>query len=120
MDTVRNRKIPNGKSKGSKKYLKQIEDLNEELKNERMVRKEKCDDMNEKSDKNWDEFLKGGVNDREKKKFLKENLNEIEKKIEHSQRFFNVSVTIDLVAVVLFFCGLVTRIYKLDEPKNIV
>lgn len=40
--------------------------------------------------------------------------------MEENKRLFRVNFEIDLVSVVLLFCGIVTRMYRLEEPKNIV
>lgn len=40
--------------------------------------------------------------------------------VEENKRLFRVSFEVDLVSIVLLLCGLVTRMYRLEEPKNIV
>lgn len=40
--------------------------------------------------------------------------------VEESKRLFRVNFEVDLVSVVLLICGLITRMYRLEEPKNIV
>jgi dolichyl-phosphate-mannose-protein mannosyltransferase len=39
---------------------------------------------------------------------------------ESRTKFLRVSFEVDLLSVGLFLCGLITRMYKLEEPKNIV
>nr|XP_023016346.1 protein O-mannosyltransferase 1-like [Leptinotarsa decemlineata] len=43
---------------------------------------------------------------------------EIKRTVEHN--LFRVNCEIDILSIILFLCGLVTRMYKLEEPKNIV
>ncbi|RZC38372.1 protein O-mannosyltransferase 1 [Asbolus verrucosus] len=56
-------------------------------------------------------------------KFKKSN-GGLTKKEQHvpntKDKLFRISFEIDLLSVGLFFCGLITRMYKLEEPKNIV
>lgn len=40
--------------------------------------------------------------------------------VEENKRLFRVNFEVDLVSIVLLICGLVTRMYRLEEPKNIV
>ncbi|XP_049830868.1 protein O-mannosyltransferase 1 isoform X1 [Schistocerca gregaria] len=37
-----------------------------------------------------------------------------------SQKNFNVSIELDVMAVILFVCGVATRMYRLEEPRSIV
>lgn len=37
-----------------------------------------------------------------------------------NKRLFRVNFEVDLISIVLLFCGLATRMYRLEEPKNIV
>lgn len=38
----------------------------------------------------------------------------------YPNKFFRVNIEIDLMSVCLFLGGLVTRMYRLDDPRNIV
>lgn len=40
--------------------------------------------------------------------------------VEENKRLFRVNFEIDLVSVVLLFCGVITRMYRLEEPQHIV
>ncbi|EFA03006.2 protein O-mannosyltransferase 1 [Tribolium castaneum] len=50
-------------------------------------------------------------------------LNNDEKEVSYSvkrAKFLRINFEIDLISVGLFLCGLLTRMYRLEEPKNIV
>lgn len=49
-----------------------------------------------------------------------EKKSEKEKTPEKEAKFLRINFEIDLISVGLFLCGLLTRMYKLEEPKNIV
>lgn len=54
---------------------------------------------------------------------LKKNIEETPVKNESAKcesKLFRINFEIDLLSISLFLCGLITRIYKLEEPKNIV
>lgn len=38
----------------------------------------------------------------------------------NSNGSFKITFEVDILSLTLFFCAVVTRIYKLEEPKNIV
>ncbi|KAJ8934654.1 hypothetical protein NQ314_013253 [Rhamnusium bicolor] len=37
-----------------------------------------------------------------------------------SKRLFRINFEVDFLSVTLFLCGILTRMYKLEQPKNIV
>ncbi|KAG5867864.1 hypothetical protein JTB14_000949 [Gonioctena quinquepunctata] len=49
-----------------------------------------------------------------------ETKREILIKSSYKPKLFQISCEIDVLSITLFVCGLVTRMYKLEEPKNIV
>lgn len=79
----------------------------------------------EASDENIKNVMYNHSNERllnENKQEELDNRNSVDRSVfvEENKRLFRVNCEIDLVSVVLLFCSIVTRMYRLEEPKNIV
>lgn len=79
---------------------------------------ETSDENNKKVEYNHsNERLLNGSSKQEAKNELQSR---VDRSVEENKRLFRVNFEIDLVSVVLLFCGVITRMYRLEEPKNIV
>ncbi|XP_063902721.1 protein O-mannosyltransferase 1 isoform X1 [Zophobas morio] len=87
---------------------------------------DQCGDNENKNEKNTTENviqescknLKGDVLNYSNDKKTNKITNHIPR--EEKTKFLRINFEIDLLSVGLFLCGLLTRMYKLEEPKNIV
>lgn len=115
MESTRRRK---NKSK-QKQVQETVADSETSDENIKKVEHKYSDENNKKVEHNHsDERLLNGNKQAEKR----ERQNDVDRSVlmEENKRLFRVNFEIDLVSVVLLFCGVVTRMYRLEEPKNIV
>lgn len=98
------------KSKAKEKYkLNQCKADNDEVKSKLTFEKKSIEDINE--DAKHTSANKNGIVYSET---LKMETKELKKK------YFQLRLDVDMVSMTLFIIAVLTRMYRLDEPKNIV
>lgn len=109
MDNLRNRKV---------QHKSRAKDKSPEL-----SQKNTCNDFDRKNTENGSKLSeKEGTikNSTEEERVIEYYEQENVSAAANQQIFGRINFQIDVISISLFICGLATRMYKLEEPRNIV
>lgn len=108
MDNLRNRKVQH-KSRAKDKSPEHSQKSN-------------CNDFDQKNGNDSKLSVREGSNKNsvEEERVIKDYEEELIPAETNQQIFGRINFQIDIISISLFICGLVTRMYKLEEPRNIV
>lgn len=122
MDVIRNRK--NGKSKSKQKQIRKLSETNsdEEIRENGITQKTEMENNKRCNNHNNTILVTKNITSAGKNETLNsiENISQGFCDDSEKKKYFQVNFQVDLISVCLLFCGLATRMYRLEEPRNIV